>query len=269
MAARKQAPRTATARAGGGTATKPKSGNGNGSRSRSQAGNAAKTGNGTRNGNGTKAVARTGNGRNGSGGKPGTAQASRKPAAVAARKPSAVAVAEQPAPGGIRGLLAAPARKMGLLPLITLIITLYGFGASVYLTIAHYDTSVHLACSDTGLVNCQAVTTSNQSVVFGIFPVAVLGLAFFVFMLAANSPWGWKLCAANAWAKRIRLGSVIVGMGFVLYLVYVELIQLNAICLWCTSVHIATFLIFVLLIFREAFAPATTSTKAAAEAARS
>jgi uncharacterized membrane protein len=249
MAARKQAARATAARTGG-TATKSKSaGNGNGNRSRSQAGNGTKTGNG---------------------GKPGTAVASRKPAAAAARKPSAVAVAEQPAPSGIRGLLAAPARKMGVLPLITLIITLYGFGASIYLTIAHYDTSVHLACSDTGLVNCQAVTTSEQSVVFGIFPVAVLGLAFYVFMLAAASPWGWKLCAARAWARWIRLGSVIVGMGFVLYLVYVELIQLNAICLWCTSVHVATFLIFVLLIFREAFSPApSASAKVAAAPARS
>jgi uncharacterized membrane protein len=50
-----------------------------------------------------------------------------------------------------------------------------------------------------------------------------------------------------------RLGSVIVGMGFVLYLIYAELDQIHAICLWCTSVHVATFLIFTLLVFQAAF----------------
>jgi uncharacterized membrane protein len=33
----------------------------------------------------------------------------------------------------------------------------------------------------------------------------------------------------------------------VLYLVYAELFQIGAICLYCTSVHIITFLIFALV----------------------
>jgi uncharacterized membrane protein len=143
---------------------------------------------------------------------------------------------------------------MGWLPLATMVLSLYGLGASIYLTIAHYDTSIRLACSDNGLVNCQAVTTSSESVVFGIFPVAVLGLAFFVFMVAVNSPWGWRLSRSQPVVRWGRLGSVIVGMGFVIYLIYAELIQINAICLWCTSVHAATFLIFVLVVFHTSFA---------------
>jgi uncharacterized membrane protein len=95
------------------------------------------------------------------------------------------------------------------------------------------------------------VTTSSQSVVFGIFPVAVLGLAFFVFMAVANSPVAWRLnIPALNW---LRLGSLVVGIGFVLYLVYVELIQVQAICLYCTSVHIITFLLFVLVVFDATF----------------
>ena len=42
-------------------------------------------------------------------------------------------------------------------------------------------------------------------------------------------------------------------MGFVLYLIYAELIQIGAICLWCTSVHVATFLIFALIVFYTSF----------------
>jgi uncharacterized membrane protein len=122
-----------------------------------------------------------------------------------------------------------------------------GLGISVYLTVAHYTTSSILACSDKGLVNCAAVTTSPESMVFGIFPVAVLGLAFYVFLFAITSPWAWRW----TWppVRLVRLGSLVAGMLFVLYLVYTELITLNAICLWCSSVHVLTFALFGLVVF--------------------
>jgi len=122
-----------------------------------------------------------------------------------------------------------------------------GLGISTYLTVAHYTTSSILACSDKGLVNCAAVTTSPESMVFGVFPVAVLGLAFYVFLFAIMSPWAWRW----TWppVRLIRLGSLLAGMLFVLYLIYTELITLNAICLWCTSVHVLTFVLFGLVVF--------------------
>jgi uncharacterized membrane protein len=157
------------------------------------------------------------------------------------------------------GALWSPFRSMGALPLATLILSLYGLGASIYLTIAHFDSHVSLICSDKGLINCEEVTTSSQSMVFGVLPVAVLGLAFYIFMVAVNSPWGWRLnWPAVRW---LRLGSVIAGMGFVLYLIYAELDQIHAICLWCTSVHVATFLIFALLIFHAAFSWETSTAR--------
>ena len=141
--------------------------------------------------------------------------------------------------------------SMGGLPLATWILSLYGLGASIYLTLTHYDTHVTLACSANSLVNCEAVTTSSQSMVFGVLPVALLGLLFYVFMAAINSPWGWRFSQpVVAWA---RLGSVIAGMGFVLYLIYAEVVQIGFICLWCTSVHVATFLIFALLVFHYTY----------------
>ncbi len=128
-----------------------------------------------------------------------------------------------------------------------LALSLAGLGVSIYLTIAHYTSSSILACSNKGYIDCAKVTTSSQSVVFGIFPVAVLGLAFYVFMVAVNSPWGWRMRLPVVWWA--RLGSVVVGMGFVLYLLYAEIIQIGNICLWCTSVHVITFLLFGLLVF--------------------
>jgi uncharacterized membrane protein len=129
----------------------------------------------------------------------------------------------------------------------TLVLSLAGLGVSIYLTIAHYSSSSILVCPDKGLVNCAKVTTSPESMVFGVFPVAVLGLAFYVFMVAVNTPWAWRLKLPLLWWA--RLGSAVVGIGFVLYLVYVEVIQIGNICLWCTSVHVITFLLFALLVF--------------------
>ncbi|MGH7734545.1 MAG: vitamin K epoxide reductase family protein, partial [Gemmatimonadales bacterium] len=116
-------------------------------------------------------------------------------------------------------------------------------GVSIYLTIAHFTESALLGCSESGLVNCTKVTTSPQSYVFGI-PVAVLGLAFFVFAVAIMSPWAWR--AARREIHLLRIASLVVGMGFVLYLLYAELFTIGSICLYCTSVHAITFVLFVL-----------------------
>jgi uncharacterized membrane protein len=154
------------------------------------------------------------------------------------------------------------------LPVAALVLSVVGLGVSIYLTIAHLTNAGILVCSNNGLVNCAAVTTSPESKLFGVFPVAELGLAFYVLMVALNSPWAWQPTWAwlpnrarrfgSAWRLpvltwRIRLGSVVIGIIFVLYLIYTELVTLRAICLWCTAVHVVTFLLFVLLIVQATF----------------
>lgn len=181
----------------------------------------------------------------------GAAKARSQPRPAAATRGTAAGKGRvQAAPNGTAALTEEP-ESTGVprwLQLATMIISIGGLGVSIYLTIAHYAAgAVSLACPESGLVNCERVTTSSQSMVFGIFPVAVLGLAFFVFMTAVNNPWGWRAeWPVIGWA---RLGSVCVGMLFVLYLIYTELFTLNAICLWCTSVHVLTFLLFGLVVF--------------------
>ena len=139
----------------------------------------------------------------------------------------------------------------------SLALSLAGLGVSIFLTIAHYTTTSILVCSSKGYVDCTKVTTSAQSMVFGVLPVAVLGLAFYVFMTAVNSPWGWRMRMPVVWWARI--GSAVVGIGFVLYLLYAEIIQIGNICLWCTSVHVITFLLFVLLVFTATLGGGTTA----------
>ena len=161
--------------------------------------------------------------------------------------------------GGPRGRAAAgdglDTRTAGTGPavwvqLATFALALAGLGVSIYLTIAHFTESTLAGCSETkGLVNCTKVTTSAQSYAFGI-PVAVLGLAFFLFAVAIMSPWAWR--AARREIHLIRIASVVVGIGFVLYLLYAELFIIGSICLYCTSVHVITFLLFVLTMFAAA-----------------
>jgi uncharacterized membrane protein len=136
------------------------------------------------------------------------------------------------------------------LQLATFLLALAGLGVSIYLTIAHFTESTLAGCSETsGLVNCTKVTTSAQSYVFGI-PVAVLGLVFYVFAVAIMSPWAWR--STRREVHLARLASVVVGIGFVIYLLYAELFIIGSICLYCTSVHVITFALFVLTMFAAA-----------------
>jgi uncharacterized membrane protein len=153
--------------------------------------------------------------------------------------------------GELAGADSAPGATVPLwLQLTTFLLALAGLGVSIYLTIAHFTESTLAGCSETsGLVNCTKVTTSAESYVFGI-PVAVLGLAFFVFAVAIMSPWAWR--SNRREVHLARLASVVVGIGFVIYLLYAELFIIGSICLYCTSVHVITFALFALTMFAAA-----------------
>lgn len=130
-------------------------------------------------------------------------------------------------------------------PLTTLLLSIAGLGVATYLTITHYDTHVALVCADNGIVNCEKVTTSPQSSIFGV-PVAVLGLVFFVPMIALCLPAAWR--SADRRIHLARLALSVAGVGMILYLVSAELFIIKAICLWCTSVHVITFILFVIVV---------------------
>ncbi len=130
-------------------------------------------------------------------------------------------------------------------PWTALTLTLLGLADATYLTLTHYTTVVPLYCHSNGLIDCAKVTTSPESYVFGI-PVAVLGLAFFVAMVPMNLPAAWR--HPSLLLARARLGMLVIGMLFVLYLVYSELFRIGSICLYCTGVHLVTFALFVVVV---------------------
>ncbi len=125
-----------------------------------------------------------------------------------------------------------------------LVLSVVGLGVATYLTVAHYA-GVALACSDNGIINCERVTSSAQSIFLGV-PVALWGLLFFAAMVAVDLPVAWR--STDRRVHALRLAMTAVGIVFVLYLVSAELLVIKHICLWCTSVHVITFLLFVLMV---------------------
>lgn len=122
-------------------------------------------------------------------------------------------------------------------------LSILAVGLTGYLTVTHFTDPTALACPDTGLINCTAVTTSTWSVFLGV-PVAVLGLLWASAMTALNSPWVWRSSAS--WLETTRFVLSSAGAVAVLYLVYVELFRVDAICLWCTAVHCTALALFAL-----------------------
>ena len=131
----------------------------------------------------------------------------------------------------------------------SLVLALLGVAVSAYLTVEHYSSSTTLACPDTGVVDCVKVTTSSYAELVGV-PVALLGLLYFVATAALCLPAAWS--STRAWVHRARLAVVSVGAVFVLYLVWVELFRVDAICLWCTAVHVLAVALFAVVALASA-----------------
>lgn len=125
--------------------------------------------------------------------------------------------------------------------LVGTVASLLGLGIAGYLTLEHYTSSSSLACSDNGAVNCLKVTTSSYSAVAGV-PVAVLGLVYFIVMLVLQLPRVWQ--RPDRWLRVVRVGWSVIGVGSAIYLLSAELFSIDAICLWCTAVHVITIVLF-------------------------
>jgi uncharacterized membrane protein len=122
--------------------------------------------------------------------------------------------------------------------LTSLLLAVIGLGVSTYLTVEHFSSSPSFACPESSTINCLKVTTSHWSHV-GPIPVAVLGLVFFFGMTV--------LCMPSAWRWRIldplRVAGAGLGVAVALVLVWIELFRVDAICLYCTAVHVCSLLL--------------------------
>lgn len=134
-----------------------------------------------------------------------------------------------------------------------LALALAGLGLSTYLTWVHYTEPRALSCPDTGVINCTKVTTSPESMIFGVIPVALAGALYFLAMTALVVPASWR--SRSQLVHTARLLGAVAGIGMVCYLVYVEAVVVHAICLYCTAVHAITFILFVAILAAALFPP--------------
>jgi len=127
-----------------------------------------------------------------------------------------------------------------------------GIGVGAYLTIAHY-TGAALACQESSLIDCEAVTTSSYSVVPGTtVPVSVPGLFWAIVVV------GLAIALARGAGRCVDLALVAwsaVAMVPVLYLVRAEIAVIYRICLWCTVFHVIVLAVLLLALARLQAAP--------------
>lgn len=148
--------------------------------------------------------------------------------------------------------------RIDLRNVVVLLASVAGIGVAFYLTLAHFTAGIQLSCPDTGPINCEAVTHSPESYVFGI-PVSLLGLIYFVAMTGISLPMVWR--SKLRVVAQARLAMAVAGIGFVCYLVYAELFEIGKLCLYCTGVHVLTLIIFAVVTtgWRQMSAYATDS----------
>ncbi len=116
--------------------------------------------------------------------------------------------------------------------LVIPILALAGLAVAGYL--AYVETQGILAvCGPVG--DCNAVQSSPYARLFGVLPVGVLGAIGYVAILAA---WLWRRFGTGRQARgapAMILGMAVFGVGFSLYLTYLEAFVIGAVCAWCLA----------------------------------
>ena len=117
---------------------------------------------------------------------------------------------------------------MSRLQVLAIALSVAGLAVSIYLTVLHFI-GFAPACPASGPVNCEAVLSSPYAVIAGTtVPTSAAGIA-------------WFAVSAVLWLRgfgRVLLAWSVLGLVTVLYLVFVEIVRIGAICLWCTAAHV-------------------------------
>lgn len=130
---------------------------------------------------------------------------------------------------------------------LLLLLSLLGAGIAIYLTAVHYE-HVPLVCSTSGVIDCARVLSSSYSVIPGTeIPITVPGLGWCA-IIAALAIVGLRQAAEQRWLHRAEFACSLLGMLVVLYLVYVELVRIHSICIWCTALHVVILLTFLITV---------------------
>ena len=134
----------------------------------------------------------------------------------------------------------------------------FGLWASGTVLVLFYTLNRQLPLCPTGTFlgihfDCGAVLTSSYSKIFGI-PLELLALVYFVVNLVMVYLIAFGSVRVSSFMFEALFGWRFIGIIIVPYLVFVELFIIHAICVYCTMMHVAIILDFVvvsyLLFFR-------------------
>jgi uncharacterized membrane protein len=115
---------------------------------------------------------------------------------------------------------------------VATILTLIGIGIAGYLTYVHYE-GLSPVCTTGGCERVQASTYSE----IGPMPVALLGLIGYVLILAS-------LLVPGEVGRAATFMFTLTGFAFSIYLTYLELFVIDAICQWCVGSAVVMTLLF-------------------------
>jgi len=110
----------------------------------------------------------------------------------------------------------------------------FGIGVATYIAIA--DSGGGSPVCVAGGHGCQTVAESSYSHLLGV-NIAIFGIGGYVILLGA------ALLRGDA-ARMVGFAVALVGFGYSLYLTYLELFTIDAICQWCVASAILMTLLF-------------------------
>lgn len=113
----------------------------------------------------------------------------------------------------------------GTLRKAAVFVAAFGIGVATYITIADAGGGAPVCLAGGG--GCQTVADSSYSHLFGA-NVAVLGIVGYVLLLVT------ALLRGDA-ARMAGFALALGGFGFSVYLTYLELFTIDAICQWCVA----------------------------------
>jgi uncharacterized membrane protein len=128
---------------------------------------------------------------------------------------------------------------------ISIILTILGLAVSIYMTI-YKVTSNDALCLGSG--DCSTVNASRFSEIYGI-PVATLGIAgYFAILLTHYFEQRDRFFKQNG--PMAIFGMALTGFLFTVYLIYVEIAILKAICPFCVASQTIMTIIFIISVIR-------------------
>jgi uncharacterized membrane protein len=123
------------------------------------------------------------------------------------------------------------------------ILSVLGLGVALYLSYIE-TTNTAAVCGPVG--DCNAVQASPFAMLFGFLPVGVLGALGYVGILVA-----WFLGrrmdnGLGRIAPLLVFGMALFGVLFTIYLTYLELFVIKAVCIWCLTSAVIMVLVLAL-----------------------